>query len=103
MIKSYLPTLPKIELHARGPIALPGWNVWGLEAPWSDAFVDVEAAGGRQEGLKQSTGDLFEGLPSTFAATSHAVGDPRPSKNWPASVADFDDEPGLVLKKSAKR
>jgi N6-adenosine-specific RNA methylase IME4 len=33
MIESYFPTLPKIELHARGPIARPGWDAWGLEAP----------------------------------------------------------------------
>jgi N6-adenosine-specific RNA methylase IME4 len=31
MIESYYPTLPKIELNARGP-ARPGWDVWGLEA-----------------------------------------------------------------------
>jgi N6-adenosine-specific RNA methylase IME4 len=33
MIERYFPTLPKIELHARGPVARPVWNVWGLEAP----------------------------------------------------------------------
>ena len=32
MIESYFPTLPKIELHARGPIARPGWDAWGPEA-----------------------------------------------------------------------
>jgi N6-adenosine-specific RNA methylase IME4 len=33
IIERYFPTLPKIELHARGAIARPGWDVWGLEAP----------------------------------------------------------------------
>ena len=103
MIESYFPTLPKIELHARGPIARPGWDVWGLEAPGLDTSVDVEGIGGRQEALKQSTGDLFEGMPSTFPVRSHAVGDPRPSKNWPVPVADFDDEPGLFPERSAIR
>ncbi len=103
MIESYFPTLPKIELHARGPIARPGWDVWGLEAPGSDAFADVEGVGGRQKALKRSTGDLFEGLQSTFAVTSHAAGDPSPSKNRTASVADFDDEPGLFPERSSSR
>ena len=31
MIEAYYPTLPKIELFARGE-ARPGWDVWGLEA-----------------------------------------------------------------------
>jgi N6-adenosine-specific RNA methylase IME4 len=31
VIERYFPTLPKIELYARG--ARPGWDVWGLEAP----------------------------------------------------------------------
>jgi N6-adenosine-specific RNA methylase IME4 len=35
MIESYFPTLPKIELHARGVVQRPGWDVWGLEAPAS--------------------------------------------------------------------
>jgi N6-adenosine-specific RNA methylase IME4 len=33
MIEAYFPTLPKIELHARGVVARAGWEVWGLEAP----------------------------------------------------------------------
>jgi N6-adenosine-specific RNA methylase IME4 len=33
IIERYFPTLPKIELHARGAVARPGWDVWGLEAP----------------------------------------------------------------------
>ncbi len=33
MIETYFPTLPKIELHARGVVPRPGWDVWGLEAP----------------------------------------------------------------------
>jgi N6-adenosine-specific RNA methylase IME4 len=33
IIERYFPTLPKIELHARGAIARAGWEVWGLEAP----------------------------------------------------------------------
>jgi hypothetical protein len=103
MIESYFPTLPKIELHARGQIARPGWDVWGLEAPGSDVFADVEGVGGRQEGLKQSTGELFEGLQSAFAVTSRAVGDPGASKDWPASAADFDDEPGLFPEMSSSR
>jgi N6-adenosine-specific RNA methylase IME4 len=35
MIEGYFPTLPKIELHARGVVSRPGWDVWGLEAPSS--------------------------------------------------------------------
>jgi N6-adenosine-specific RNA methylase IME4 len=31
MIESYFPSLPKIELHRRGP-ARPGWDCWGAEA-----------------------------------------------------------------------
>ena len=31
MIEAYFPTLPKIELFARGK-ARPGWEIWGLEA-----------------------------------------------------------------------
>jgi N6-adenosine-specific RNA methylase IME4 len=33
MIEAYFPTLPKIELHARGIAPRTGWDVWGLEAP----------------------------------------------------------------------
>jgi N6-adenosine-specific RNA methylase IME4 len=33
IIERHFPTLPKIELHARGAVARPGWDVWGLEAP----------------------------------------------------------------------
>jgi N6-adenosine-specific RNA methylase IME4 len=32
MIDCYFPTLPKIELHARGHLIRPGWDVWGAEA-----------------------------------------------------------------------
>ena len=32
MIDCYFPTLPKIELHARGAVLRPGWDVWGPEA-----------------------------------------------------------------------
>jgi len=32
LIESYFPTLPKIELHARGRFRA-GWDVWGNEAP----------------------------------------------------------------------
>ena len=32
MIDWYFPSLPKIELHARGVAARPGWDVWGPEA-----------------------------------------------------------------------
>ncbi len=32
LIESYFPTLPKIELHARGRFRV-GWDVWGNEAP----------------------------------------------------------------------
>ena len=31
MIEAYYPTLPKIELFARGE-ARPGWDAWGMEA-----------------------------------------------------------------------
>jgi N6-adenosine-specific RNA methylase IME4 len=33
IIEGYFPTLPKIELHARGAVARAGWDMWGLEAP----------------------------------------------------------------------
>jgi N6-adenosine-specific RNA methylase IME4 len=33
IIESYYPTMPKIELHARGIVSRPGWDVWGAEAP----------------------------------------------------------------------
>ena len=35
MIEAYFPTLPKIELFARGK-ARPGWEAWGLEAKDAD-------------------------------------------------------------------
>jgi N6-adenosine-specific RNA methylase IME4 len=103
MIESYFPTLPKIELHARGPIARPGWDVWGLEAPGLDALFDVEGARGRQEALKQSTGDLFEGLPSTFAGRRMQPATRGPRRIGPSSVADFDDAPGLFPERSSSR
>jgi N6-adenosine-specific RNA methylase IME4 len=37
LIESYFPTLPKLELHARGLVARPGWDAWGLEAPTARA------------------------------------------------------------------
>jgi N6-adenosine-specific RNA methylase IME4 len=42
MIERYFPTLPKIELHARGAVARLGWDVWGLEAPidWQELHAD---------------------------------------------------------------
>src|SRR5271166_595143 len=50
MIENYFPTLPKIELHARGVVPRPGWDVWGLEAPSSAELGRVEsAADGRDE------------------------------------------------------
>ena len=48
MIESYFPTLPKIELHARGVVSRPGWDVWGLEAP-SSAELRRPGPGLRQE------------------------------------------------------
>ena len=44
MIESYFPTLPKVELHARGVVSRPGWDVWGLEAPASGEFRHAESA-----------------------------------------------------------
>ena len=32
MIDRYFPSLAKVELHARGVAARPGWDVWGPEA-----------------------------------------------------------------------
>jgi N6-adenosine-specific RNA methylase IME4 len=32
IIERYFPSLPRIELFARGAIARPGWDVWGNEA-----------------------------------------------------------------------
>jgi N6-adenosine-specific RNA methylase IME4 len=50
MIESYFPTLPKIELRARGAVPRPGWDVWGLEAPASGETRRAEtAADGRDE------------------------------------------------------
>ena len=43
MIESYFPTLPKIELHARGVMSRPGRDVWGLEAPPSAELRRPEA------------------------------------------------------------
>jgi N6-adenosine-specific RNA methylase IME4 len=40
LIEAYFPTLPKIELHARGAVARPGWDVWGLEAPTEGGDAD---------------------------------------------------------------
>ena len=37
LIEAYFPTLPKIELHARGIVARTGWVMWGLEAPTGQA------------------------------------------------------------------
>ncbi len=42
LIESYFPTLPKIELHARGRFRL-GWDHWGNEAPEPPA-LPCEAA-----------------------------------------------------------
>jgi N6-adenosine-specific RNA methylase IME4 len=53
MIESYFPTLPKIELHARGIVPRPGWDVWGLEAPASGEHRPPDA------GLRQ---EVFERL-----------------------------------------
>jgi N6-adenosine-specific RNA methylase IME4 len=33
IIERYFPSLPTVELHARGALARPGWDVRGLEAP----------------------------------------------------------------------
>ena len=43
MIEKYFPTLPKIELHARGVVSRPGWDVWGLEAPSSAELWRLDA------------------------------------------------------------
>jgi hypothetical protein len=44
MIEVYFPTLPKIELHARGVVPRLGWDVWGLEAPASAEVRHAESA-----------------------------------------------------------
>jgi N6-adenosine-specific RNA methylase IME4 len=44
MIESHFPTLPKVELHARGVVSRPGWEVWGLEAPASGEIRHAESA-----------------------------------------------------------
>jgi N6-adenosine-specific RNA methylase IME4 len=41
IVERHFPNLPKIELNARGAIARPGWDVWGMEAPIS---MTLEAA-----------------------------------------------------------
>jgi N6-adenosine-specific RNA methylase IME4 len=43
IIERHFPTLPKIELHARGAVARPGWDVWGLEAPIDGQELHVDA------------------------------------------------------------
>ena len=65
MIESYFPTLPKIELHARGVVSRPGWDVWGLEAPSSANF------GGQTQdcGKKCSTGSPKAGRLRPFRQT----------------------------------
>jgi hypothetical protein len=45
------PTLPKIELHARGVVSRPGWDVWGLEAPASAEIRHAERAARRESAL----------------------------------------------------
>jgi N6-adenosine-specific RNA methylase IME4 len=52
MIENYFPTLPKIELHARGVVSRPGWDVWGLEAP-SSVDNRPPGVGLRQEGFER--------------------------------------------------
>ena len=44
MIDCYFPSLPKIELHARGVAARPGWDVWGPDALMPDKPHTVEGA-----------------------------------------------------------
>jgi N6-adenosine-specific RNA methylase IME4 len=46
IIEIYFPTLPKIELHARGSVARTGWDVWGLEAPTSAVDCKIESTVG---------------------------------------------------------
>jgi N6-adenosine-specific RNA methylase IME4 len=46
IIEIYFPTLPKIELHARGVVPRPGWDVWGLEAPTSADHCKIESQAG---------------------------------------------------------
>jgi hypothetical protein len=43
MIEVYFPTLPKIELHARGVVPRLGWDVWGIEAPASAEVRPAES------------------------------------------------------------
>jgi N6-adenosine-specific RNA methylase IME4 len=49
MIESYFPTLPKIELHARGSVPRQGWDVWGLEAPPSAELRRVDSGADGQD------------------------------------------------------
>jgi N6-adenosine-specific RNA methylase IME4 len=35
ILEAYFPTVPKVELFARGQTARPGWDHWGPEAPES--------------------------------------------------------------------
>jgi hypothetical protein len=43
IIEIYFPTPPKIELHARGVVPRPGWDVWGLEAPTCADHCKIES------------------------------------------------------------
>jgi N6-adenosine-specific RNA methylase IME4 len=52
LIDSYFPTLPKIELHARGVAARPGWDIWGPEALTSEKPHTLESATEDQGALK---------------------------------------------------
>ena len=50
IIEGYFPTLPKIELHARGVVARPGWDVWGLEAPIDGLRTIISSLPATQDG-----------------------------------------------------
>jgi N6-adenosine-specific RNA methylase IME4 len=74
MIESYFPTLPKIELHARGPIARTGWDVWGLEAPTQEEPGKVESAADRQDEFEAEKGrDGFLMFPGARAARRGSI------------------------------
>jgi N6-adenosine-specific RNA methylase IME4 len=71
LIESYFPTLPKIELHARGVAARPGWEVWGLEPPLQgdgDAVVVREGLSG-----KMSSDDAHDDAQARNEAMLHAL------------------------------
>jgi hypothetical protein len=94
LIESYFPTLPKIELHARGVAARLGWEVWGLEAP-----LQGESGAGvvrENPSPKMSSNDAHDDAQARNEAMLHALGNPYPARR-PDCVSDRSDDSGTDL------